>query len=92
VFTFFGDDKRLRESGINKKEWESTYARVGGYYQFLWGFHEGNRVGHVLEIGLEAIQFDQSRKVGYTKPNGESKDHDIDSTAASLGLTYSVAF
>jgi hypothetical protein len=88
----FGDDRRLREEGTSKKEWQSTYAKAGGYYQFLWGFHEGNRVGHVLELGAEVLQFDQSRKLGYTKPNGQSKDHDVQSTVAALQLTYSIAF
>lgn len=87
-----GGDRRLREEGLEKKVWGSTYARLGGYYQFLWGFKDGDRVGHVLELGLETFYFDRAGKVSYTKPNGDEESYDIASTTAAFQIQYSVAF
>ncbi|MGE4133930.1 MAG: hypothetical protein AB7F86_20000 [Bdellovibrionales bacterium] len=88
----FGDDKRLRESQETNKKWESTYARLGGYYQFVWGFRPEARVGHILEIGAGAMIYDTSRSLSYVKPNGEKTDLEISKAGPVAEINYSIAF
>jgi hypothetical protein len=91
-FIIIGDDKRLLEEGGVSYEWGSTYARLGGYYQFVFGFSPTSRVGHVLEIGAGGVLFDSKRRLAYTKPNGHRYDHDIPNTIAMVEFTYVLAF
>jgi hypothetical protein len=91
-FFIIGDEKRLRESGEVKAEWDSTYARLGAYYQFLWGFNSYNRLGHVLELGVSGVANDKEKTLSYVKPNGNEYKKDTGSFGPLVEITYSLAF
>lgn len=87
-----GDEKRLRESGETSMKWQSTYARLGAYYQFVWGFKPTSRLGQVLELGIGGIITDQDKVLSYTKPNGEEINREIPNSAGMAEISYSLAF
>lgn len=92
AFIIIGSDKRLRESGEVRKDWDSTFARLGAYYQFLWGFKKHNRVGHILELGLGGIAFDTGRELSYSKPNGDSRTKEVSRVSSVAEISYALAF
>lgn len=87
-----GDEKRLRESGGEEIKWESTYARLGGYYQMAFNFHAGSPVGHVLQFGVVGLATDQERTIKYTKPNGEQYSRKYGEPSLGGELSYTVSF
>jgi len=92
-FHFGSDDKRLRESSRTDREWESTYGRLGIYYQMTFNFHPTSPVGHVLHFGFNSVQMDQKNKsVGYTKPNGESYSKTAPDSLAEVEAGYTLTF
>lgn len=92
VIIIGGDDKRLREEGSVDSTWGSTYARLGAYYQFVWGFKPTSRLGHILELGVGGIQTDQGKNLSYVKPNGEYSERKVRDSAAIAEISYSLAF
>ena len=92
AFIVIGDEKRLRESESDDASFDSTYARLSGGYQFLWGFYPGNRVGHVLELSAGVLMGDREAKVGTVQPNGESASAELERVSALFEIAYSVAF
>lgn len=92
AWIIIGDDKRLLESREDVKEWDSTFVRAGAYYQFVWNFHEGARVGHVLEAGLGAAYFDARRTISYTRADGAYFSRDVRNLNPVVEINYYLAF
>jgi hypothetical protein len=92
VFRIFGDDKRLRESGGQERKWESTYARLGAYYQMTFNVHPTSPVGHILQFGVAGMKQDQSKKIGYTKADGGTVSRKIPDSSVGAELSYSISF
>lgn len=94
AFIIWGDDKRLRESQEQKKSFDSTFVRLGAYYQFAFNFNSTRRtsVGHVLEVGMGGVYFDRGQQSNMAKPNGDVYRNEFDKTALLAEVNYSLAF
>lgn len=88
----FGDGKREIESLESRSNSNSTYSRLGGYYQFVWNRTPQTRGAHILELGLSATQFDREQSASVVKNNGTRVSRSTDRTTANLEVSYTRAF
>lgn len=93
-FFIWGDDKRLRESSERKNSFNTTFIRLGAYYQFAFNFNSMKRtaVGHVLEVGAGVIHHDRGYESAIAKPNGTVDREEFHRTSALVEVNYSLAF
>lgn len=80
-------------AGVTQNEnWGTAFARIGGYYQFAWNFREGASVGHILELGLGGIFFDEAKKVASTRTDGNEQKMELERSNALAEITYGLSF
>ncbi|MGE0632660.1 MAG: hypothetical protein AB7O96_09645 [Pseudobdellovibrionaceae bacterium] len=91
-FFIIGDEKRLLESEDFEESWSSPFFRLGGYYQFAWGFHSESSVGHILELGINGLYYANKKTVEYTKPDGKTSSFSSASPAFNGEISYTIAF
>lgn len=91
-FFIVGDGKRLQESFEVKDTFNSVFVRAGLYYQFVWGFGDESRLGHVLELGGSFTHNDKEMSFGYVKPNGDVTSYEAKKDFAVAEASYKIAF
>lgn len=89
-----GDGKRLQETGPEvRNDYQSPYARLGGYYQFAWTPRKGTSIGgHILEVGLSLTAMQNPPSLNVTRTNGTIRTFDSERTLLAAEVSYTFVF